>query len=102
MARAADAGGAEVQLSRLRLGEGDQVRDRALLKEFEELKENSQRKIKQFRTEAVRAGFKACWQEKDYATIVKVAAKLPEAVLQEDEKLLMYIDNAQTRLGDDA
>lgn len=80
----------------------DQIRDRALLKEFEEIKESSQRRIKQFRTEAVRAGFKACWQERDYVTIVKVAAKLPEAVLQEDEKLLMYIDNAQTRLGDDA
>ena len=38
----------------------------------------------------------------NYATIVKVATKLPEAVLQEDEKLLMYVDNAQTRLGDDA
>lgn len=80
----------------------DQIRERALLKEFEDIKESSQRRIKQFRTEAVRAGFKACWQERDYATIVKVAAKLPEAVLQEDEKLLMYIDNAQTRLGDDA
>ena len=80
----------------------DQIRERALLKEFEEINESSQRRIKQFRTEAVRAGFKACWQERDYATIVKVAAKLPEAVLQEDEKLLMYIDNAQTRLGDDA
>jgi hypothetical protein len=80
----------------------DQIRERALLKEFEELKESTQRRIKQFRTEAVRAGFKACWQERDYATIVKVAAKLPEAVLQEDEKLLMYIDNAQTRLGVDA
>jgi hypothetical protein len=79
----------------------DQIRERALLKEFEEVKESSQRKIKQFRTEAIRAGFKACWQERDYATIVKVAAKLPEAVLQEDEKLLMYVDNAQTRLGDD-
>jgi hypothetical protein len=79
----------------------DQIRERALLKEFEELKESTQRRIKQFRTEAVRAGFKACWQDRDYATIVKVAAKLPEAVLQEDEKLLMYIDNAQTRLGDD-
>lgn len=80
----------------------DQIRDRALLKEFEEIKESSLRRIKQFRTEAVRAGFKACWQERDYATIVKVAAKLPETVLQEDEKLLMYIDNSQTRLGNDA
>lgn len=79
----------------------DQIRERALLKEFEDFKESSQRRIKQFRTEAVRAGFKACWQERDYATIVKVAAKLPEAVLQEDEKLLMYVDNAQTRLGED-
>jgi 16S rRNA G966 N2-methylase RsmD len=83
-------------------GDLDQVRDRALLKEFEEVKESSQRKIKVFRTEAIRAGFKACWQTNDYATIVKVATKLPEAVLQEDEKLLMYVDNAQTRLGDDA
>jgi hypothetical protein len=83
-------------------GDLDQVRDRALLKEFEEVKESSQRKIKVFRTEAIRAGFKACWQANDYATIVKVATKLPEAVLQEDEKLLMYVDNAQTRLGDDA
>lgn len=79
----------------------DHRRDRALLKEFEEVKESSQRKIKVFRTEAIRAGFKACWQERDYATIVKVAAKLPDAVLQEDEKLLMYVDNAQTRLGDE-
>jgi hypothetical protein len=79
----------------------DQIRERALLKEFEDIKESSQRRIKQFRTEAVRAGFKACWQERDYATIVKVASKLPEAVLQEDEKLLMYVDNAQTRLGED-
>jgi len=47
----------------------------------------------------VRAGFKACWQERDYGTIVKVAEKLPDAVLQEDEKLLMYYDNALTRLG---
>jgi hypothetical protein len=50
----------------------------------------------------VRAGFKACWQERDYATIVKVAAKLPEAVLLEDEKLVLYVDNAHIRLGDDA
>lgn len=29
----------------------------------------------------------------------KVAEKLPEVVLQEDEKLLMYYDNAMTRFG---
>ena len=41
------------------------------------------------RTEAVRAGFKHCYDQSDYATIVAVAAKLPEKVIQEDEKLLM-------------
>jgi hypothetical protein len=79
----------------------EQLRERSLLKEFEEYKTSTQRKLKVFRTEAVRVGFKACWQERDYGTIVKVADKLPDAVLQEDEKLLMYYDNALTRLGDE-
>jgi 16S rRNA G966 N2-methylase RsmD len=79
--------------------EREAIRDKALLKEFEEYKTSTQRKLKVFRTEAVRVGFKACWQERDYGTIVKVAEKLPDAVLQEDEKLLMYYDNAITRLG---
>ena len=54
-----------------------------------------------FRTEAVRAGFKAAYDGQDYKTIVGVAAKLPENVLQEDEKLLMYYDVASMRLGDE-
>ena len=59
------------------------------------------RKLKVFRTEAVRAGFKAAYEGQDYKTIVSVAAKLPENVLQEDEKLLMYYDVASMRLGDE-
>lgn len=78
--------------------EREAVREKSLLREFEEYKTSTQRKIKVFRTEAVRIGFKACWQERDYGTIVKVAEKLPDAVLQEDEKLLMYYDNALTRI----
>jgi hypothetical protein len=81
--------------------EREAIREKLLLREFEEYKTSTQRKLKVFRAEAVRAGFKACWQERDYGTIVKVAEKLPDAVLQEDEKLLMYYDNALTRLGDD-
>ncbi|MBK1699958.1 DNA methyltransferase [Thiococcus pfennigii] len=81
--------------------EREVIREKSLLREFEEYKTSKQRKLKVFRTEAVRAGFKACWQERAYDTIIKVAEKLPEAVLQEDEKLLMYYDNALTRLGDD-
>ena len=79
----------------------DQIRQKALLKEFDEYSTGTQRKLKLFRTEAVRAGFAAAWQDRDYGTIVKVAEKLPDAVLQEDEKLLMYYDNALTRLGDE-
>ena len=81
--------------------EREAVREKSLLREFDEYKTSTQRKLKVFRTEAVRVGFKACWQERDYGTIVKVAEKLPDAVLQEDEKLLMYYDNALTRLGEE-
>lgn len=77
------------------------IRDRALLAEFEEYRTSTERKLKQFRTEAVRAGFKDCWQRHDYSTIVKVGEKLPENVLQEDEKLLMYYDNSLTRSSTD-
>ncbi len=80
-----------------RQGDLEQLRIRALLREFEEYKASTQRKIKQFRTEAVRAGFKAAYDARDYRTIVEVAAKLPDEVVQEDEKLLMYLDVAMMR-----
>ena len=83
-----------------RQGDLEQLRLRALLREFDEYKTSGQKKIKQFRTEAVRAGFKAAYDARDYRTIVEVAAKLPDAVVQEDEKLLMYVDVAQMRLED--
>ncbi len=75
----------------------EKVRERALLREFESYRESKERKLKSFRTEAIRAGFKAAFQEKDYATILAVAAKLPDSVLQEDDKLLVYYDVASTR-----
>jgi hypothetical protein len=78
----------------------EKLRERTLLREFAGYKDASQRKLKQFRTEAVRAGFKAAYDSGDYGTIVTIAAKLPEAVLQEDQKLLMYYDVASMRLGE--
>jgi tRNA G18 (ribose-2'-O)-methylase SpoU len=77
--------------------EREKIRERELLKEFEVYRA-AKKKLKQFRTEAVRAGFKAAYDRQDYRTIVDVAAKLPEVVLQEDEKLLMYYDVASMRL----
>lgn len=47
----------------------------------------------------VQAGFKKAWQERDYDTIIEVAKKIPENVLQEDSGLLMWYDRALTRTG---
>jgi DNA modification methylase/predicted RNA-binding Zn-ribbon protein involved in translation (DUF1610 family) len=76
----------------------EKIRDKSLLKEFEEYKQ-SRKKIKLFRIEAVRAGFKKAYQDHDYRTIIDVADKLPAHVLDEDQKLLLWYGNAQTRLG---
>jgi DNA modification methylase/predicted RNA-binding Zn-ribbon protein involved in translation (DUF1610 family) len=78
----------------------EQMREKALLKEFEEYKTAAKR-LKTFRVEAVRAGFKKAYIDHDYETIIKTAAKLQGDVIEEDPKLLMYYSNAQTRLGGD-
>ena len=75
----------------------EKIREKALMKEFnaymEEIK-TSKKKLKQFRLEAIRLGFKNAWQEKDYRTIVDLGNKLPDSIIQEDETLLMFYDNA--------
>lgn len=80
----------------------EKLREKSLLREFasymDEMKK-SKKKLKQFRTEAIRAGFKKAWGDKDYQIIVDIGQRLPESILQEDDKLLMYYDNAQIRLG---
>ena len=79
-------------------GDLEKLREKALLKEFEEYKE-VKKKLKVFRLEAVRAGFKKAWQERDYSTIVAVADKIPNSILEEDPKLLIRYDQAVTRMG---
>lgn len=81
-------------------GDLQKLRMRAMLREFDQYRVSTQHRIRQFRTEAVRAGFKHCYDTQDYRTIVDVARKLPEQVVQEDERLLMYYDVATMRLGD--
>lgn len=108
-------------------GDLEKLRERSLLKEFFEylppgykpVKPDSQegfipglepkpapvpkgKKMKVMRLEAVRAGFKQCWQNRDYRTIIAVAQRIPENVLQEDPKLLMWYDQALTRSGGEA
>ena len=59
------------------------------------------KKLKELRTEAVRVGFKHCYQQKDYTTILVVAEMIPESVLNEDEQLQMIYDTAVTRSGNE-
>lgn len=75
----------------------EKKREKALLKEFEAYKAFTGRKIKESRLEVLRAGFRSAWGSKDYGTIINVANKLPEETLQEDEKLLLWYDQALTR-----
>jgi len=107
-------------------GDLEKLRERALLREFAEYlpadykpeavddrqaqlpgmevrdeKVPKGRKLKIIRLEAVRAGFKQCWQNRDYRTIIAVAQRIPENVLQEDPKLLMWYDQALTRMGEE-
>ena len=74
-------------------------RTRALLREFDEYSRSPERSLKLLRLEAVRAGFFRAYREQDYATIVAVTEKIPEAVLQEDQKLMLWYDQAVTRMG---
>ncbi|WYS06823.1 DNA methyltransferase [Bacillus sp. FSL R5-0394] len=80
----------------------EKLRERALLREYDgylqEL-EGNKKKLKTFRTEAIRAGFKKAYSDNDFESIVKVGERIPEKVIQEDDKLLMYYDNACIRLG---
>ena len=74
----------------------ERKREKALLKEFETYRTHTGRRLKEFRLEVLRAGFKTAWSQKDYQTIIKVAEKIPEEALQEDEKLLLWYDQALT------
>ena len=74
-----------------------------MLKEFDEYLHSTQKKLKVFRLEAVRSGFKKAWQERDYATIIAVARKIPETILQEDPKTPHVVrPTSTTRMGDDS
>ena len=77
----------------------EKKREKALLKEFDAYITAPSRRLKEFRLEVLRTGFKAAWGKKEYESILKVAQKIPEEVLLEDEKLLLWYDQALTRAG---
>ncbi len=83
-----------------KVGDLERLREKTLLKEFEEYKV-FRGKLKIFRLEAVRAGFKKAYQQREYTDIITVAEKIPSKILEEDPRLLMWYDQAVTRTGDE-
>ena len=56
------------------------------------------KRMKETRLEVLRYGFKECYKQKDYQTIVTVGDHIQESLLMEDEVLLQYYDIATTRI----
>ncbi len=80
----------------------EKLRTKRLLKQFETYKEEAlkpkTKKIKEVRVESLRAGFKQCYQDKDFKTIVAIGDKIPNNLLMEDEVLLQFYDIASSRV----
>ena len=80
----------------------DALRTKALLKIWEDycsqVESGKAKKLKDVRLEAVKAGFKDCYQKKDFKRIVTIGDKIPENLLTEDETLLNYYDIATSKV----
>jgi hypothetical protein len=80
----------------------EKLRTKRLLRQFDTYKEEvikpKTKKIKEVRVEALRAGFKQCYQDKDFKSIVIVGDKIPNNLLMEDEVLLQFYDIASSRV----
>ena len=78
------------------------LRSKVLLKEFTgyvtAISQTKAKKLKEVRVEALRAGFKNSWEQKDFKTIVALGDMIPQNILLEDEQLLMYYDIAKDRV----
>lgn len=76
----------------------EKLRTRALLKEFDTYLAG-RGTLTRFRLEAVRAGFSAAWDRRDYHPIIRVGERLPPDAFVEDTTLVMYVDNARQLAG---
>ena len=78
----------------------EKMRSKRLLKQFENYKTEVLKpkgKLKEVRMEALRFGFKQCYQDKDFKTIVTIGDRIPNNLLMEDEVLLQFYDIASSR-----
>ena len=79
----------------------EKVRTGRMLRLFATYREQASKpkgKIKEARVEALRAGFKQCYKDKDFKTIVTIGDNIPNNLLMEDEVLLQYYDIAISRV----
>ena len=80
----------------------EKLRNKRLLKQFqsyiEAINKPKAKKVKEVRVEALRAGFKQCYQDKDFKTIVDIGDKIPNNLLMEDEVLLQFYDIASSKV----
>lgn len=78
------------------------IRNRKMMKEFNLYLEQAQKprakRMKDTRLEVLRYGFKECYKQKNYKSIILVGDHIQESLLQEDEVLLQYYDIASTRV----
>jgi hypothetical protein len=78
----------QTQTSQVNLPLGESAKKKAKVK-----------KLKEVRTDAVRAGFMECQRNNQGAVILAVAEILPANVIEEDEQLQMIYDMAEMRAG---
>ncbi|MGO3155753.1 MAG: DNA methyltransferase [Mesonia sp.] len=80
----------------------EKLRNKRLLKQFaayqEQARNSKKKKLKEIRVEALRAGFKYNYQNKDFKDIVEIGDRIPNNLLMEDEVLLQFYDIASSRV----
>ena len=79
----------------------EKIRTKRLLNTFGEYRQvasTPKGKLKEVRVEALRAGFKQCYQDQDFKTIVAVGDRIPNNLLMEDEVLLQFYDIASAKV----
>lgn len=78
------------------------LRNKVLMREFNtyltSINQPKAKKLKEVRVEALRVGFKNCWEQKEFKAIVTLGDMIPQNILLEDETLLMYYDIAKDRI----
>jgi hypothetical protein len=83
----------EIQLEKIKV-----VRHLKLFEAYKNETIKPKAKLKEVRVEALRTGFKQCYQDKDFKTIVTIGDRIPNNLLMEDEVLLQFYDIASSRI----